>query len=167
MPKSLPIREYASAGGVVVRDSAEGVLVLLRPGRLGTGAHPEVRLPKGHIEPGENPQQAALREVYEEAGLSNPEILADLGRQTVEFNWQGYHYIRHESYFLMHMPSGIDCKDPEEQFVRLWLTWEEALARLTFEAEREWVRRAHRRWSLKLQDIPNQHSQETKDHPEV
>jgi 8-oxo-dGTP pyrophosphatase MutT (NUDIX family) len=163
----LPIREYASAGGVVVRDSGERVLVLLRHGRSGPDAHPEIRLPKGHIEPGENPQQAALREVYEEAGLSNLEILADLGHQTVEFNWQGHHYIRHESYFLMHTPSDIHYSDPEEQFVRLWLTWEESLARLSFEAEREWVRRARRRWSDQLQDIPNQHSQETKDHSEV
>ena len=48
------IRAYASAGGLVVE--AGRVLVLERPGRR------ELRLPKGHIEPGETPRQAALRD---------------------------------------------------------------------------------------------------------
>lgn len=142
MPDPLPIREYASAGGVVIEDDSTRVLVLLRPERLRPDGCPEVRLPKGHIEAGESRQQAALREVSEEAGLRNLEILSDLGHQTVEFDWQGHHYIRNESYFLMSAASNAQYGRPEKQFQRQWLTWEEALARLTFEAEREWVRRA-------------------------
>jgi len=30
----------------------------------------------------------------------------------------------------------------ESQFIPGWLSWDEALSELTFEAEREWVRRA-------------------------
>jgi 8-oxo-dGTP pyrophosphatase MutT (NUDIX family) len=105
-----------------------------------------VRLPKGHIEPGESRRQAALREVREEAGLTDLEILADLGHQTVEFDWRGHRYIRDESYFLMALPAGTSPGRPEKQFRALWLSWEEALARMTFEAEREWVRRAQAAW---------------------
>jgi 8-oxo-dGTP pyrophosphatase MutT (NUDIX family) len=144
LPDQLPIREYTSAGGVVVKDGGRRVLVLLRPERSGPDGRPEVRLPKGHIEPGESQQKAALREVDEEAGLRNLQILADLGHQTVEFDWQGYHYIRDESYFLMVAGANAQYDHPEKQFQRQWLTWEEALGQLTFEAEREWVRRARR-----------------------
>jgi ADP-ribose pyrophosphatase YjhB (NUDIX family) len=143
----LPLRTYDAAGGVVVEPDREQVLVLLRPVRQDPGARPEVRLPKGHVEPGEKYSQTAIREVEEETGLSNPKILADLGRQTVEFDWQGHHYVRQEFYFLMAAASATEPGPPEEQFERRWLTWDEALARLTFEAEREWVRRGRAAWA--------------------
>jgi 8-oxo-dGTP pyrophosphatase MutT (NUDIX family) len=122
--------------------TGEEVLVLLRPGRLGPDGQPEVRLPKGHIEHGESSRQTALREVREEAGLPAVEILADLGHQTVEFEWRDTHYVREESCFLMTTPRSGQWGSPEKQFERRWLTWDQALSALTFEAEREWVRRA-------------------------
>ena len=142
MSNRFPARRYASAGGVVTDPTGERVLVLLRPGRLGPDGQQEVRLPKGHIEPGESRRQAALREVCEETGLARLDILADLGHQTVEFDWRGCHYVRDESCFLMVAPEDVQSGRPEKQFECLWITWEETLARLTFEAEREWVRRA-------------------------
>jgi len=147
LTSQLPIRKYASAGGVVTDAARTRILVLLRPERLGPGGQPEVRLPKGHIESSENRTQAALREVREEAGLPELEIMADLGHQIVEFDWQGNHYIRDESCFLITLPPDAQHGPPEKQFKRLWLTWEEAPKRLTFEAEREWVRRARIAWT--------------------
>lgn len=104
-------------------------------------------MPKGHIEPGEDPQQAALREVREEAGLSKLEVIAWLGCEPVDFHWQGVHYIRDETYYLMTTNRSSTFEEPEKQFKRLWLAWEDALAQLTFEAEREWLRRALRAWA--------------------
>lgn len=150
MAVQRPIRQYTSAGGVVVSSSGERVLVLLRPKRLGPSALPEVRLPKGHIEPGESPSQAAIREVREEAGLDGLTVLASLGQQTVEFDWKGYHYIRDESYFLLGVSPDTQAGETEAQFERLWLPWDEALAQLTFEAEKEWVRRAQEAWPRRL-----------------
>jgi 8-oxo-dGTP pyrophosphatase MutT (NUDIX family) len=89
--EQLPVRRYCSAGGVVLDSSGEYMLVLVRPGRTGLDCLPEVRLPKCHIEPDESRPQAALREAWEEAGLPQLNILADLGHQTVEFDWKGYH----------------------------------------------------------------------------
>lgn len=152
----MPVHEYSAAGGVVVDATGARILVLRRPGRLGPDGRPEVRLPKGHIEPGEDRRRTARREVGEEAGLPDLEILADLGHQAVEFDWQGSHVIRDESYFLMALPEEGQIAHPEKQFERCWLTWEEALAQLTFEAEREWVRRAQAAWAI-LEDVADQH----------
>ena len=127
---------YTAAGGVVVHDGR--VLVLRRPGRG------EVRLPKGHVEPGEEVQATALRETREESGYANLVVKADLDTQVVEFDHEGRYVVRTERYFLMALADDADSAPVggEEQFEPDWLTWDDALATLTFEAEREWVRRA-------------------------
>jgi len=127
---------YQAAGGVVI--DADRVLVLRRPGR------DEIRLPKGHIEKGEPAQETALREVAEESGYADLCVLADLGHQTVEFNYKGNHIIRDEHYYSMCLRSSrrIERETQELQFIPVWMGWEEALSNITFKAEREWVVRA-------------------------
>jgi len=129
---------YLAAGGVVVHEGR--VLVLVRDSRG------EVRLPKGHVEPGEGVAEAALRETREESGYRDLELGVDLGVQVVEFHHRERHVVRNERYFLMTLAGDSDApSDGEEQFEPAWLPWDEALAALTFEPEREWVRRA-KRW---------------------
>jgi 8-oxo-dGTP pyrophosphatase MutT (NUDIX family) len=139
---ALPTRQYVAAGGVVITADEHKVLVLRRPGRLGPDGRPEMRLPKGHIEEGESPRQAALREVREEAGLANLKVVADLGHQRVSFDLEGEHVIRDDYYYLMAVPTGTQPRGAESQFEPLWLSWHEALRQLSFDAEREWLRRA-------------------------
>jgi len=161
MAEVLPRSRYAAAGGVVADRSGKKVLVLLRRQRAGPDGRPETRLPKGHIEAAESSQKAALREVREEAGMPALEIVADLGRQVVEYDWQGTHFVRDEHYYLMVPRPGVQPQLPEPQFARLWLSWEEALEQLTFEDEREWVRRAHTAWKeSSLEYIAEQHTQQ-------
>ncbi len=131
---------YAAAGGVVVqRDvlqdlpAAETHLLLLdRPRRA------EVRLPKGHIDPGESAEEAALRETCEESGYCDLDVLADLGRRTVEFEYKGRHYERDDHYFLMRLLSARQIARPASdarQFRVVWAPLSEACGRLTFEIE--------------------------------
>lgn len=125
-----------AAGGVITRGAH--ILVLYWPSR------DEVRLPKGHVEPGETVQEAALREVAEETGYVNLRIVADLGVQQVAFEGPERRVVRSERYFLMvphDDPEGLR-RCGEDKFDLQWLPWDEALDALTFEAEREWVRRA-------------------------
>ncbi len=135
---------YRSAGGIVTQrnilshlPSEETHLLLLdRPSRA------EVRLPKGHIDPGENAEEAALRETCEEAGFCDLRILADLGWRTVEFDYKRAHYIREERYFLMQLLSARQTARPPKdakQFQVLWAPLATAGKRLTFEAERLFV----------------------------
>jgi len=137
---------YAAAGCVVARD--ERVLVLDRRSRG------EVRLPKGHVEPGEPAQETALRETEEESGYGGLQVEADLGAQLVRFQRKkGGRVARMERYFLATPTDpGAQPGEGEAQFDPRWLTWDEAEAVLTFEAEREWVRRA-RTLALQKQEI--------------
>lgn len=130
---------YRAAGGVVIDTTGEQVLVLVRPSR------DEVRLPKGHIDPGETPQIAALREVTEETGYDDLQTIADLGEQLVAFALGNRKIHRHEALFLILARTPHEIQRPEEddqQFFPVWVTWDEALHNLTFESEQEWVRRA-------------------------
>jgi 8-oxo-dGTP diphosphatase len=135
---------YRAAGGVVLYRGL--VLLLDRPGRG------EVRLPKGHVEEGETLTQAALREVREEAGYANLEVVASLGVQRVQFAHSQRQVTRDEHYFLMRLrdEEQVQRDEQELQFRPLWVAPAEALERLTFETEREFVRRALRHCGLKV-----------------
>ena len=138
---------YESAGAVVV--SGDRVLALRRP------SHGEMRLPKGHVETGEKPQTAALRETREESGYTDLVVVGDLGTQIVEFSHKGRHVIRAERYFLMALDGSSSARGGgEEQFEPTWLAWEEAVTELTFEAEREWVRRGQALWQTLRHQTP-------------
>ncbi|MGD1994487.1 MAG: HAD-IA family hydrolase [Anaerolineae bacterium] len=127
--------EYEAAGGVVVRDDEVLVLRRLYP--------PQVRLPKGHVERDEDVRQAALREVREESGYPDLILVDDLGIQRVEFAVNSRYVVRRERYFLMRLADSAQRSEGgEAQFQPLWLPWDAAIDALTFEAEREWVRRA-------------------------
>lgn len=130
-------RTYRAAGGVVIADGH--MLLLDRPSRG------EVRLPKGHIEDGEDEQTAALREVAEESGYCDLLIAANLGGQQVEFDYEGRHVLREEHYFLMILRSEAQMqrsKKDAAQFFPIWKPIAEAADLLTYAAEQEIARRA-------------------------
>jgi 8-oxo-dGTP pyrophosphatase MutT (NUDIX family) len=135
---------YQAAGGVIVRN---GEMLLLDRPRLG-----QVRLPKGHVEPGESPRQTALREVREEAGYADLDIVADLGTQTSHFVLpdQDREVTREEIYYLMCLRSDERLmRDDHDanQFHVTWVPLDEAPTRLTFDTEQEFARRAIRAWA--------------------
>ena len=133
----MALKQYDAAGGVVIDQGR--MLLLDRPTRR------EVRLPKGHVDPGETPVQTALRETAEESGYADLEIVSDLGYQVVKFNFQGDDFIRTEHYYLMRLTSDRivrrNRKD-EAQFAPVWAPLDSAVQRLTFEAEQQFAQRA-------------------------
>jgi 8-oxo-dGTP pyrophosphatase MutT (NUDIX family) len=62
-----------SAGGIVLGNA--GMIAMVRH-RNGNGAW---LFPKGHIDEGESDEEAARREIHEEAGLAGLELIDDLG----------------------------------------------------------------------------------------
>jgi ADP-ribose pyrophosphatase YjhB (NUDIX family) len=65
------MRKTRSAGGVVTNDAGE-VLVVSQRGTSWS-------LPKGHIDDGEDALTAAKREIYEESGIRDLELVRELG----------------------------------------------------------------------------------------
>ena len=131
-------REKTSAGGVVVRTDGGTQICLIRPtGRTVWG------LPKGGIEAGETPPQAAVREVAEETGIDGV-VDAELG--SIDYTF----YSREESgrihktvhYFLMHATGGDTANHDHEVSEARWVRLRDALRLMTYPNEREMVRRA-------------------------
>ncbi len=139
--------DYLAAGGVVVY--AGQVLVLGRPSR------DELRLPKGHVEPGEEIDAAACREVSEESGLQALAVVAGLGFQRVLFRHRGRWMRCGEHWFLMRpvtepgtsaSMARLDLAGRPEadvaQFEPRWMPLKEAERALSFAAERNVLRKA-------------------------
>ena len=86
------IGTHDSAGGVIVRPEGETVLVAL----MREGGRESYSLPKGHVEPGERLEDAARREIEEEAGLRGLVLIGPLGvRERLDFertSWKRTHY---------------------------------------------------------------------------
>lgn len=127
-----PPRRDHSAGGLVVR----GAEVLLISTQEGT----RWQLPKGHLEAGETPEQAAVREVREETGVTGS-IVAPLPGVDYRFAERGRRLVdKHVDYFLLDFLAGDESNfDPKEVSGAAWFSWDEALARLTFDNERRVV----------------------------
>ena len=127
-----------SAGGVVVRD---GECVVIVPTRRAADGSKVVALPKGHPEDGESPEQAALREVREEAGV-DCEVVDRLGEVRYHYQRGGRRIAKRVAFFLLDYRSGdLEDHDHEVEVAR-WVPLDDALEQLTFDGEREMVRRA-------------------------
>ncbi|NMB03997.1 MAG: NUDIX hydrolase [Tissierellia bacterium] len=105
-----------SAGGVVIQDNK----VLL----LHTKNDRWV-LPKGHVEPEESLRQAAVREVFEEAGI-HARIERKLGWVYYEFVFQGRNLKKKVLWFQMKLIEGDLKPQREEGFIDArFLAWED------------------------------------------
>ncbi len=116
------IRER-SAGAVVFRRGPEGVRILLIRDRFGRWS-----LPKGHIEEGETPREAAVREVEEETGVRG-RVTGELP-PTRYFFRRGADLVEKEvAYFLAEAVAGEPVPQPGEIEEVRWVAPAE-LARL-------------------------------------
>ena len=127
-----------SAGGVVVRGEE---LVAIVPTRRASDGTRVVALPKGHIDRGETPLQAAQREVREETGIL-AEPVCELGEARYWYRRDGQTIPKSVSFFLFSFLAG-DTSDHDEEVEEVrWIGLAEAQHELTHAAEREIVARA-------------------------
>lgn len=128
---------------MLIRDGCVATIV---PVRRAAGGRRVLALPKGHVDPGETPVDAAAREVREETGMTG-ELVEQLGEVRYWYQRGGRKIPKLVTFFLFDYRSGDAADhDGEVEEVR-WIPLEEALTALSFKGEREMVERAlhHRR----------------------
>jgi 8-oxo-dGTP pyrophosphatase MutT (NUDIX family) len=133
-PTRAQAKEF-SAGGVVVRGEE---MVAIVPTRRAADGSRVLALPKGHVDPGETPVQAAQREVREETGVL-AEPVRELGETRYWYRRDGRTIGKEVQFFLFEALGGdISEHDDEVEEVR-WIPLEAAERELSHAAEREMV----------------------------
>jgi ADP-ribose pyrophosphatase YjhB (NUDIX family) len=132
--------EETSAGGLVLDQSGGTTKVALiarhdRRGRLVWS------LPKGHIEPGETAEDAAVREVREETGITG-RIVAPLGTIDFWFTDSGTRIHKTVHHFIMEAVGG-ELSDEDVEVVKVaWVPIHQVPRRLKYRDERRLMAKA-------------------------
>ncbi len=131
-------RRETSAGGVIFRrEAGEPRFLLIHDGHGNWG------FPKGHVERGEQPADAARREIAEETGLEDLILHAPLGTLDWYFRLRGRLIHKYCHFFLFECKHGTAVPQAEEGIQRCeWLPAAEALRRVTHDNARELLERA-------------------------
>ena len=109
-----------------------------------------VALPKGLVDPGEKPEETAVREVREETGISGVKLakLTDIKYMYVRTWGDNQRVFKIVSFYLLQYESGeIDAIKPEmriEVKQALWIPLEGAERKLAYRGERDVVRLAQK-----------------------
>jgi 8-oxo-dGTP pyrophosphatase MutT (NUDIX family) len=138
----IPTLDQVSAGGVAFRSKgkagAEVVIVSVMPqGRW--------QLPKGIVDKGESPEEAAVREVREEAGIET-DLLASI--DIIEYWYvserrgQRVRYHKFVHFFLLNYRDGDVSNHDHEVAEARWVSIDEAIGMLAFKSERMVVEKA-------------------------
>lgn len=131
------IIKKVSSGGVLYH---EGKYLVIKWQSQGT-----TELPKGTIEKGETPEQACIREMFEETGY-NVKIIHSLGESTFTFNWKdGNTYQKTVHYFLMIRTDNAIAtphREEGEDFENEWLTFEQAYKNLSHDDSKQILKKA-------------------------
>ncbi len=126
------IRQLHSAGGVVYKIEASQVrwLVIKSAGRN------EWRLPKGLIEKNETSVRTALREVQEEGGVL-ASIREKVGTISYFYTQDEEKILKKVIFFLMEAMAGDTEEHDNEVEEAVFLPFDEAYSRLTYDTEKE------------------------------
>jgi 8-oxo-dGTP pyrophosphatase MutT (NUDIX family) len=123
-----------SAGGLVIDRRGTGASAALI-GRVDRRGRLEWVLPKGHVEDGETPEQAAVREVREETGL-HARVVSPLGEIDYWFVVGDRRVHKTVEHFLLEATGGDLSTEDIEVAEVAWVRLAELPARLRYASER-------------------------------
>jgi len=144
MPASVRRRlrrvEETSAGGLVIdsRDTDRARAALI--GRTDRRGRLLWSLPKGHVEPGETREDAAVREVAEETGITG-QVVAELGTIDFWFVADGRRIHKTVHHFLLMATDGELSADDVEVEEVAWVPLGELSKKLAYADERRLIER--------------------------
>jgi 8-oxo-dGTP pyrophosphatase MutT (NUDIX family) len=128
-----------SAGGIVFRrqEREQPRFLLIRDSYDNWG------FPKGHLEEGESPAEAAHRETVEETGLDNLLLQGPIRVIDWHFRFRGRHIHKYCHFFLFESPDGEACPQLAEGITACqWRGLGEALDLLSYDNARGVLKRA-------------------------
>lgn len=129
-PSIQEIVREPTAGGVVFRHDKNGQVEIL----LIQDAKDRWTIPKGHIEEGETAQQTAKREIGEEAGLHDVEVLGWLGK--IHFRYRRVDKLvlmTTQIYLVRVKTDGSEIQKEDWMNGIKWFTFHEALDMIEYE----------------------------------
>ena len=124
--------EIRAAGGVVFDENGR-VAVVHRP------RHGDWSLPKGKLDPGEEWEEAALREIEEECNLR-----CELEAELPPSNYRVGGHPKRVRWWRMRVVEDLGFTPDDEVDELRWATLEEAATLLTYRADRKLVEQASR-----------------------
>lgn len=128
-PSIQEIVREPTSGGIVFRHGEKGVEILLIQ-----DAKDRWTIPKGHIEEGETAQQTARREIGEEAGLHEVDILGWLGKIHFRYRRIDKLVLMTTQIYLVRAKGDTDAIQKEEWMNGIqWFTFHDALDAIEYE----------------------------------
>lgn len=119
-----------SAGGVII-EGGKALLIMMRDLK---GEHVWT-FPKGHLEPGETPEDAAVREVLEETGYEC-RIKKKLFKAHYSFTRDNFPVEKDVQWYLMEKTGGDGVsRTPDEIFAMKWCAAPEAAKNLVYSSD--------------------------------
>jgi len=135
--------DEVSAGGLVVDTTGKlGLLIGRRDLKDASGKRILWSLPKGHIEEGETPEQAALREVQEETGIESI-IEKSLGVIDFWFMAGGKRIHKTVHHYLFRENGGLLAPQESEVDEVAWFPLVEIVERLAYPDEKKLIARTN------------------------
>lgn len=98
--------------------------------------------PKGHVEEGEKERETAARELLEETGIADPEFLQNF-REHISYKYYKESKLSHKQViFFLAKTEFKEIQLSHEHHDFIWLPYEEAYNKLTFENAKNLLKKA-------------------------
>jgi ADP-ribose pyrophosphatase YjhB (NUDIX family) len=129
-PSIQEVVREPTAGGIVYRKNKQGQVEIL----LIQDSKDRWTIPKGHIEEGETAQETAVREIEEEAGLSDTAVISWLGKIHFRYRRMNTLVLMTTQIYLVKAKGDTNAIKKEEWMKGIkWFTFHDALENIEYE----------------------------------
>jgi 8-oxo-dGTP pyrophosphatase MutT (NUDIX family) len=132
------MKKAVSSGGIVLRKTGDIFEMLL----VFSTYFNSWLIPKGHVKDGETIEEAAVREVLEETGLTDVKMVSKVGiisRKSTELSKEVVDKDIHIFLFRTDSDTSSPKENPEDLTITRWFSIDEGISSLYFEPDREFL----------------------------